>query len=251
MSQRRQPYVTLKQFIEKLRSYPLEISIKYSTMEYYRVDFPTAKSQDFIRVEIDNDWNFLHLGSGDEITVAELIAKLEPLVEVHPDAAVSIDGHLFSGFTVIAKTPANRVLCWETTMNPHTETMTVDEFLQWINDQHIFQTSDIFGAAESKLEPKARFYLYQVGETWLSERQLHDLYPKLTDHGTWTKLFKLESRNCSAGVRQLFVCLIPEGTMQQHFGAKKNLIDSLLEEAADQKVENKPELKSVALTQKP
>jgi hypothetical protein len=233
MSQSRQPYVTLKQFVQMLKGYPSETLIAYSKMEYYQIKFVSAKKQESFQSSVDGDWNVLSLIPNDQLTLNELIPKLEPLAKARPEAAVTISGDLFTRFAWTAE--VNSVLCWQTTMNPHNNKLTVEEFLTWMNEQHLIQANDIFGAAESKLDPVTQFCFYHVGETWLTASQLTERYPKLTEHGTWTKLFTWDYQACDINGerhRHLGICRIPESKMQQHFGAKtKNLIDQLLEES--------------------
>lgn len=224
MSKPRQPYITLKQFanlLESLRYFNVNLSIN----SYWLVTFPVGTGQDVKIVKRSENWNAIDfVPSCGPIVSYALLDDIKAVVDVHPDAAVTINSELFTGFDVTPKT--NTILFQDTTLNTTSVPRTPEEFVEHLNN-HKINTANVMLDLALTCFPDSALTIYRVGDRWMTQADLLNTYPKLSNY-SYGALFSVKN-NKMISARE---CKIPEAKMQQHFGLQtKNLIEQLLDEA--------------------
>lgn len=226
MSQPRQQYVTLKTFISLLE-YRRDEPIRLGISDYFRVTFQNGTDQEVQCVFRTDNWNALNLTQYvDPRPAACLIDELKVLAgaDSHPDAAVMINNHLFAGFELIPITTHG--LLKDTVLNRVSTILTPEELVARINDLKISRAEAVLDLAVDK-SPKKYFTLYRVGDQWMTQADLIEAYPKISNY-PFGDLFTWKAR----GSINVGECKISEAKMQYHFGLQtKNLIEQLLDEA--------------------
>jgi hypothetical protein len=234
MSRNRQPYVTLKQFVEQiheLQQRPTE-TIKLAIDKYCQVTFPTPIIQNVEVVSSKDDWNAINFNSNKTtsmVSIKSLLETVTPLAQNHPDAAVTINNELFDQWCWQPTTKPG--LFEQTTLNTNYYQLTIEEFVTGLTQLKITNKKMVLDLAMEKF-PGLSLILYRVGNIWMTPETSDTLYPQLAT-STWTsKSFLNMFNSTSQGCVNIRECRLSEAEMLDKFGAKpKDLIDQLLEEA--------------------
>jgi hypothetical protein len=227
MSQSRQPYIKLKQFLEQLAPRRHE-NINLEVQDYCLVTFPDGVDYTIDFVPQMSNWNVINLTRYTEPKPALFLYNhLQPLAEWHPDAAVTIDRYLFTGFHFVPATTYVRLN--ETTLNltPVSSPLSPQEFATKLNELNVTNIDIVLDLAVAKF-PDLSITFFRVGDRWMTQEDLHRTYPKIANY-QYSALFAI---NKTKGNISVCECQIPPAKMQQHFGlTTKNLIEQLLEES--------------------
>jgi hypothetical protein len=223
MSQSRQPYVTLKQFIEQLQKSPSP-STHLRIMNYWRVTF-AGNSQSIDDVDESANWNAVNLESGEAlIPVKDLVDHLTKFVHSHPDAAVTVRRNLVDHFVWMPMTKSG--LFKDTLLNKPPAPISVDDFVAGLNALKV-DGSDLALNLMTEKFPGKPVTLYCVDSTWLTKDDLHAAYPKLSNY-SYPSLFN----TLTSGHNTVLYCKIGAAKMKESFGrAEEDLIERLLKES--------------------
>lgn len=236
MSKARQPYVTLKQFIDQLQQSPSKVT-HLRVKNYWRVMF-TATSQEHKDVNDTSDWNALNLGIAEHIIpLNDLLDHLKSFLGAHSEAAVTLNNQLIDELVLHPTTKAN-VLFKDTLLNKPPISISLDEFVTGLNAIKVDRPDLVLALAVEKFQDDP-IIVFRVGTTWLTKDALYKRYPKL-----WNQQFHSRFTEFTCRGHCVMDCKVSETKMQDDFGevtlnqsiggvAEKpdDLIERLLKEA--------------------